>query len=170
MTRTTLAVLLSVLTCPLLIAAAPTEPEEIVIIGERSLRERLLAAEVKAYDLFNQFNDEKRFEISCSQQKSTGTAFNAQNCMPTFKLKALQAQARDYHESLLQYLTPIGGVPDGSVSPQQAPAEMLIAGQMPAYQRKLKEVAEQHPEFLQAIIEFSKLRQQYEGGSSVSGK
>jgi hypothetical protein len=138
--------------------------EEIIITGEKILLDRIWAAEKKAYDVFNTFNDEKRFEINCSKHSPTGTLFNNQLCLPAFQLDALQGQAQDYRESLLNFIAPPGGggMPDASVVPTHVPSEVKIASQMPAYKRKLKEVAEQHPEFLEALIEYNELKQRYQ--------
>ena len=140
------------------------QTEEIIITG-RTLYERMLSAEVRAYDIFNRFNDEKRFMISCSQYQPTGRIVAKQVCSPAFEIEALRTQAQDFHESLRHLIIP-GGLPDGSVMPTHAPAEAMIAGQMTAYRAKLKQVAEQHPEFMQAIIDFAELRQQYEQGGA----
>ena len=144
---------------------AADSAEEILITGDNILRERLMAAEKRAYDVFNAFNDERRFEISCNLHSPIGTVFVEQVCMPEFQLDALRAQGTDYLESLRNFLT-LGGLPDGSVVPTTIPAEAVIASQMPDYRRKMKEVAEQHPEFREALIEYTELRAQFESPSS----
>lgn len=143
--------------------------EEILITGDRSFRARLMSAEVRAYDLFNQFNDDGRFHISCAKQSATGTRIESQTCAPQFVLDARQSHARDYRSSLANFLDP-HGVPDGSVSPQSSPAEAVIAGHLPAYRLKMKQIAEEHPEFLQALIEYSNLKDSYERSRSSDAR
>lgn len=146
-------------------------PEEILITGYQTLRIKLMDTEKKAYDTFNKFNDEKRFNISCSIGKPSGTHFEKQVCQPEFEIEATSAHAQDYLDGLRNFLNPVlGTVPDGSVAPAHAPMETEIARQLPDYKRKIKEVAEKHPEFLQAIIEYSKVRQQYEAATITAGK
>ena len=56
--------------------AGSSPPEEITITTQRTklqLRLQLWEAEEKAYDVFNSFNDEKRFDIKCYLHEPTGT-------------------------------------------------------------------------------------------------
>lgn len=146
-----------------------SHPEEITIKGERpqfQLREELWSAERKAYELFNRFNDERRFEISCGMRQPTGTRFETQICQPRFVQEATSANGQAFLESYRRFLEPyiIGeGAPatDGSSS-SSMPAEIRIASQQPQYQKKMREIAEQHPEFLDAIIRYSEIRSRYQ--------
>ncbi|HTQ99820.1 MAG TPA: hypothetical protein VMH83_07515 [Candidatus Acidoferrum sp.] len=148
---------------PSLQRESQAKPEEIVIVGEHALRLQVMAAEKHAYDIFNQFNDEKRFNISCSISAPTGSRFETQYCQPEFEVEAIQAHAQDYYESLRNFLNPNGGVPDASVVPTHASMEVEIGRQQPAFKLKMKQVAEQHPEFVEAIKQYSELRKKYEG-------
>ena len=124
-------------------------PEEIVITGERSLlnlRLEMQEAERAAYALFNQLNDEDRFDISCKMEAQTGTRIKRQLCLPEFKREALREHARAYIE--------------GSPS-RNPPVEMVIASQEGDFKLKMEEVAEQHPEFLEAIILYSVHQERY---------
>jgi hypothetical protein len=139
--------------------------EEIVVTGEsqkHQLRLQMLGAERAAYDLFNQFNDEKRFDIYCSVQTPTGSRIQSeeQHCQPNFEIEALRSHSRDYLESL-RLLYDLYS-PDKNAVITSQPAEVLIASQQEAYRKKMKQVAEDHPEFLEALIEYSKLKAQYE--------
>jgi hypothetical protein len=127
---------------------------------------------VQAYDVFNQFNDEKRFKISCSENAGTGSHFVKQTCAPEFEIKAASAHAGEYMEARHNFLLPEkeGGQPDGNVVPLSAPMEIEIGRQHDAYKKKIKQVAEQHPEFLEAVKHYSKLKQQYEGAVEAPKK
>jgi len=137
-------------------------PEEVVITGDRSLGQlhtRMLEAEKKAYDLFNQFNDEKRFRISCNQHRPTGSLLKNQICQAEFEREATRGHARDYWENLRALYDPYSPYSDPHVA---APAqEAMIASQQREYRKKLKQVAEEQPEFLDAIIQYSELQAQY---------
>lgn len=139
------------------------QTEEVLVIGDRSLlqlRTRMMKAEKNAYDIFNKFNDEGRFRISCSMHQPTGTRFETQICQPDFELEATAAHGRDYWESLRALLDPDNL--DYSPPVQAQPQEAVIARQLPAYKRKIRQVAEEHPEFLEAVIQYSRTREQYE--------
>jgi hypothetical protein len=148
-----------------------SKPEEIVIIGERALRMQMMAAERKAYDIFNQFNDEKRFNISCSISKPIGTHFEKQTCSPAFQITATKEHAQTYFDEYRAFLdTWTLGIPYNMPSNTYESPEVAIPRQRAAYKLKMKEVAEQHPEFLEAIKEYAKLREQYEGASGARKK
>ena len=122
------------------------EPEEITVTGKRplfQLRQELWRAEKAAYDVFNQFNDEARFKIHCNLHEPTGTRIRTQVCTPEFQLRATREHAQNYFYSFGQF----------------APMEVQIASQMEAYRRKMREVAEENPEFLEAIIRYSEVRE-----------
>lgn len=146
-------------------------PEEVVITGAGDLvqlRMQMIEAEKRAYDVFNRFNDEKRFQISCSTSQPTGTRFNHEICAPEFQIEATSNHAAMVLESFSKMREGLAsGIPlhpgplENFVAPV-VPMEAVIAAQQGAYQRKLREVAEQHPEFLNALIEYTQLRGDYE--------
>lgn len=71
-------------------------------------------------------------------------AFNARSA-PEFQLIATREQARDRLNGTFQHV----------------PVEFAIASQLDDYRKKIKQVAEEHPEFLQAVIEYTEKRQEY---------
>ncbi len=125
-----------------------TQPEEIVITTQRTklqLRLQLWEAEEKAYEVFNSFNDEKRFDIKCYLHEPTGTRIKRQICTPEFQLIATREQARDRLNGTNQHV----------------PIEFAIASQLDDYRKKIKQVAEEYPEFLNAVIEYTEKRQEF---------
>lgn len=142
-------------------------PEEVVITGGRGLmdmRLQLLEAEKRAYDVFNSFNDEKRFHISCNMHQPTGTRLEQQVCQAQFELEASRVHGVVFLDSLCDVMCVNRG--DGQSHTVHVPQEIVIASQMDAYRRKMRQIAEQHPEFLDALIEYTQLREDYE--TSVS--
>lgn len=138
--------------------------EEVEIIGERpqwQLREEMQAAELRAYELFNSFNDEPRFEITCYQHEPTGTRIARQICQPAFERDATSDHGRVAYETYQAFLDPY--TPENSVQSSHQPLEAVIASQREAYRSKMREVASEHPEFLEAIMEYARLRANYEG-------
>lgn len=148
------------------------QPEEVVVIGQRytlQLRIQMMEAEKKAYDTFNTFNDEKRFNISCSLQQPTGSHIESETqfCQPAFEREATRTHGQDYFENYRAYLDPYT---DDHVPVLGPPQEAVIASQQSEYRRKMKQVAEEHPEFLEAIIQYSELRERYEEATSAERK
>lgn len=139
--------------------------EEIVVTGESQkiqLRLQIMEAERAAYNLFNEFNDEDRFDIYCSEQLPTGSRIQseAQHCQPNFEIQALRDHSRDYLESLRLLYDRYS--PDKNAVITSQPAEVVIASQQEAYREKMRLVAKDHPEFLDALIKYSELRAKYE--------
>jgi hypothetical protein len=142
------------------------EPEEIVVTGDPSafpLRLQIEAAEKFAYETFNKFNDERRFDISCSVVEPIGSRFKKQVCQPEFEIQALRGHAQDY----LYSMPGRSNLPGGAVNQSFQPLELEISRQRPAFKQKMKEVAEKHPEFLDAIVSLTRLQEQYRKQSEI---
>lgn len=143
------------------VAQDDTLPEEIQIIGERSvqqLRLQMWDSEKAAYEIFNKFNDEKRFNIHCYMHEPTGSLIKRQVCTTEFEKEATRMHAQDYLSDMCRSRC-YGGGPSNSYNINSAE---MIARQQEEYKEKIRQVAEEHPEFLQAVIRFTELRQRYE--------
>lgn len=150
--------------------------EEIVITAEKSafqLRQEVWQAEQKAYEVFNKYNDERRFEIHCSMQASTGSRFERQVCRPNFEINANRLHAQNSLETYRTLLEPYaipggGGINSDGSSSASVNTQAIISSQRKAYRQKMRTVAEEHPEFLAAIIRYSELQAQYENAFGAS--
>ena len=145
-------------------------PEEVLIIGKRyllQLRLQMIDAEKNAYAIFNQFNNEKRFNISCSMHQPTGTRFKKQICQPDFEREATTAHGQAFFENYRAYLDPYTDDHTPVLSP---PQEVVIASQQKEYKQKLRQVAEENPEFLEALIQYSETRARYEAATQTGAK
>jgi hypothetical protein len=133
-------------------------PEEVMVIGERvhKLRTQMMEAEIQAYDVFNKFNDDRRFTINCSIRPPTGTHFNKAVCNTGFEREATEEHARDYADNL-SLGTTLNNVPQ----------EAKIASQQEAFRQKLKQVAMAHPEFLKAMIRYTKKQKEFEEATKM---
>ena len=119
-------------------------------------------AEKAAYAIFNKFNDEPRFDISCSYEDPTGSRIRSETqlCQPEFEIQAHRASADDMLESFRAWFD--GSQTDKNSPVISQPAAAVIASQQNAYRAKLKEVAESQPEFLDALVKYSELKARYE--------
>lgn len=147
-------------------SSAETQPEEMVIRGGSSvqrIRARMLAAERQLYDLFNQLNDEDRFNVSCSSHQPTGTRFREQVCLPRFVRDATSAHGRHYWETYRAFLDPY--TPAEGVYYTHEPMQTTIASQQEAFQDKMREVARNNPEFVEALAQHSRFVEQYEAAT-----
>lgn len=142
------------------VSAPEQKPEEIVITGERStmqLRIQLDEAERSAYEIFNKLNDERRFDISCSISAPTGSRIERQVCQPEFEIQAMRGHAQDFYNSM----GGPGSLPEGSVAKHFQPVEVEIYRQQQAFKDRMKQVAEEHPEFLDAIARYAALQKEF---------
>jgi hypothetical protein len=151
-------------------AQAREEPDEIIVTGQRQrfeLRLQMEDAERVVYNLFNEFNDEARFEISCETHAVTGTMRKSQVCQTAFEREALALEGQDYlaaYRTMMEYAA-VGADPaDQNFSPYStaAPSAMRIAPQQRQLQRKMREVAQEHPEFVEALVRFVETKGRYE--------
>lgn len=150
--------------------------EEIVITGEKpvfQLRQEMWQAEQNAYELFNEYNDERRFEIHCSMQASTGSRFERQVCRPNFEIEANRLHAQNSLETYRTLLEPYaipggGGINTDGSSSASVNTQAIISSQRKAYRQKMRKAAEEHPAFLAAIIRYSELQAQYESSFDES--
>lgn len=156
---------------------------EIQVTGEiagnsssMQLRLQMMDAEKKVYEIFNKYNDEKRFTVHCSMQQPVGTRIESQVCTTQFENEAARVHAQAYYENTRETITSMAGCglntrgcqpPVFSYPMLNAPTEVAIASQHLEYKRKLKQVAEENPEFLNAIVEFSEMQQRYNAATSM---
>lgn len=138
-------------------------PEEIVITGKASMMElriQVEAAERNAYEIFNQFNDEGRFNIHCRMRAPLGTRIKQQECTPRFVLDAVEGEAQDF----------LSRVTGSGFTFSSPPAQSVIASQRREYQDKMREIADEHPQFLEAITEYAELKAQYDAATSMASE
>ena len=127
--------------------------EQVQIIGSRlNLRTQMLEAERKAYDTFNKYNDEKRFSIRCTMHAPTGSNIKKQICQAEFERDATRAHAQAYH--LTNYI---------GMNTAAMPVEAVIAANLEDFKRKQQQIAQEHPEFLEAIKDYIELKEQFQG-------
>lgn len=141
---------------------AETEPEEMVIRGDSPLhqiRAQMLSAEEQVYELFNQLNDEARFNVTCDIHQPTGTRFREQACLPRFVRDATRDHGRHYWETYRTFLDP--HTPNEGVYYTHAPMQTQIASQQEAFRDKMREVARDNPAFLEALARHSRLVEHY---------
>jgi hypothetical protein len=145
--------------------ASAEQPEEIVVRGQRyrfQLRLQMQEAEREVYNVFNQFNDDKQFKIDCDMHQITGTRLASQVCQPAFEREALAMEA------VSQGLDPA----NQGYSPftEAQPSSAVIAAGQRQLQRKMREVAAEHPEFVDALIRFTDAKAQYEAATSLANE
>ncbi|HEY0961056.1 MAG TPA: hypothetical protein VGE69_01740 [Pseudomonadales bacterium] len=82
------------------------------------------------------------------------------HCQPEFEIQVLRAHSRDYLESLRLFYDPSATDKNAPITSQ--PFAAVIASRQRVYRNTLKQVAEDHPEFLEALVRYSELNARYE--------
>jgi hypothetical protein len=141
--------------------------EEIIVTGQRlrfELRLQMQDAERAVYNLFNELNDEPRFKISCSMHEITGTRLASQVCQPEFERIALAQEGQDYLAAYRAFREAQSCADCVAPEPftMAMPAAGIIAPQQRELQRKMREVADEHPEFIDALVRFVEAKGRYE--------
>jgi hypothetical protein len=159
-------------------AEAGEEPEEVIVTGQRvrfALRLQMEDAERAVYNLFNEFNDEPRFEISCELHAITGTTLKTQVCQTEFERRALSQEGQDYLAAYRAFIDVVaaGGDPaNQNYSPptMSAPSALIIAPQQGELQSKMREIAETHPEFVDALVRFVEAKGRYDQSRGIDNE
>ena len=133
--------------------AQPEAIEEVAADRETSLqvlRRNLDNAETSFFDVFNSFNRDSTYDVSCEYIVKLGSRRKAQECKPAFQW--------DYEAALaLQDNQLFTGV-----SERPRPNRARFNKQQEKYQEKLGKTVSDHPEMLQALTEFASAKKVYE--------
>lgn len=142
--------------------------EEVEVTGQTSrlaLRAEIVASETRMFDLFNQINDKRQFDMSCEAVIVTGSRIPLRECVPVYMKRERMSSAKNF---LLFDLTPhIPGSKGGggiSLSTKGAPeAEQLLwfrnNHKHEEFNTNFRELATQHPELAAAALELQAKRQ-----------
>lgn len=133
-------------------------PEESLV----NLRLELQAAERNVYDIFNRLNDEDRFTIHCSINAPTGSNLKLQTCQVQFEIEAQRVHGRAYFENMRDFYDEF--TEPNTSQTAHIPQEALIAYHQRAYREKMRTIAEEHPEFLEAVVRYTSIKERLETG------
>lgn len=142
-----------------------TLPEEVVINGVAPLyrlRQDVVDAESRMNDMFNELNDDDRFDVSCSEVSLTNSRIARHLCLPNFYREATATEGRAYLAETISQLGFPGSLPAGSSQAETAPpAKLMISKQQKLMQKKIKELALENPEYMAAIINYVEMKERY---------
>lgn len=130
--------------------AEAREPvEEITVYGEKSLGKLKFeyeVAEESFYKLYNELNDEWKYDVVCRNEMATNSHIRHRVCWPRYALEAMEQEADSKF------------FPRGAVDPG-VPALMTAEGKR--LRERIARLAEEDPRLLQALIEFRDKYQLY---------
>lgn len=143
---------------------APQKPagepaEEIEVLGRRgrlALRAEIVNVETRMFNLFNEFNDERQFDVFCDEGIVTGSRIPERKCAPRYMKRTSMTRAQEFLFSDL-----LGAKPDLNTSDWMPGVSMNTVGTPPqteellwfhnnakhrAFNEKFRELATRHPE------------------------
>ncbi|HWK52768.1 MAG TPA: hypothetical protein VNR18_00210 [Hyphomicrobiales bacterium] len=130
-------------------AATPESIEEIEIVGQRTLstlRLEIRREEEQMFDLFNDLNDVREFDVSCGEVIVTGSLIPARECVPRYIQRARFLNAQDF----LQF-----GIP------QKTEQELWWENRRKneAFNAKIRSLAVEHPSLANTMLNLNAKKQ-----------
>ena len=128
--------------------------EEITVIGQQqifTLQQQIIQAEDRAFDIFNELNDDDMYDIHCRMEARTGTLLKKRMCRPNFYHRATADNASEYLALIGEYSN------YGGPSPS---TRNVFTYRFPIFKDKVKELAKENPELLDAMQEIFALTEE----------
>ena len=138
-------------------------PEEIQVLGRRGrlmLRAEIVRIEARMFNLFNEFNDVRQFDIFCEEAIITGSRIPERRCAPRYMKQAYSDTVQKFLFSDLRGPKPDGangGVSMNTVGAQGQTQEQLWLYNNPKHREfndKFRELAAQHPELNATLLDW----------------
>lgn len=127
-------------------------PEEITVTGQKLfivLKQQIEEAEDLMYGLFNEMNEDDRYDIHCTWEAPLGTRIRQRVCRPEFVANADRAVAQDFLAQV-----------QGFTATNPPPVQAEMGFHYPILEEKLKEALVESPEFADAVIRHHELREE----------
>lgn len=151
-------------------ASAITVDEEVVVVGQRTLRDfrlELQRAQERIYGLFNSLNSDDQFDIHCRNVPRTGTRIPQRVCEPQYAADsthdagsefAVAIQTCGFNEACLEI---------GNSRAQAVLSEVPVRGQQ--LTAEVQRLAEEYPEFRDAIVGYETVARRYQDARRAEG-
>lgn len=154
-------------------------PEEVIVRGRRlsELRYEMQAAREHAYGVFNELNNNDEFDILCHDERKYHSRTKRRVCRARFETDISAAAAREYMSALFFACRPdatgefnLTNCMFSDASANAISSAQAVEGQAPPKRDALTEeiwrVANEHPEFAEAILNYFELSQQYDAATT----
>ncbi len=152
---------LSSLTLPSF-ASAMEAPEERIVTGQQSLTQlqrQIDQAQDRMFGMFNELNDDDRYDIHCRKERRTGTILSQRVCKPGFLRNSTSLNANAYLATLQ------GGAAVSSPDPQAESGYHY-----PILREKMNALAGQNPEFAEAVAKHYELSEELKRRTSAASE
>jgi len=132
--------------------AESDEIDEIVVLGARSLtllRQEVVVAEDRFFDLYNELNEDDDYDIVCESRRPIGTRIQVRECKAQFVRDAEYEATQD----ALQFSDSPANVTARPIRTSSKDYEIL--------DEKLKSFAVSSPELREALMDYDNLNKKY---------
>jgi hypothetical protein len=132
--------------------SAPDEIDEIVVLGGRTLtklRDESTVAEDRFFELYNDLNEDDRYDIICKHRRPVGTRIQVRECKPKFVRDAEIKATRDS----LQMADSLADITAQAIRVSREDYEIL--------DEKLKSFTVSSPEMQEALMDYDRLNKRY---------
>jgi hypothetical protein len=154
-------------------------PEEVIVRGRRlsELRYEVQAAREHAYDVFNALNSDDEFDILCRDERKYHSRTKRRVCKARFETDISADAANEYMSALFFACRPdstgefnltacmFSDASENARSRAQA-VEGEAGPKRDALSDEIWHVANEHPEFAQAILDYFEFSQQYDAATT----
>lgn len=146
-------------------------PEEVIITGNQPLKQlkrQIEQAQDQMFGLFNELNDDDRYDIKCREEKPLGTRISQRVCRPVFLSSSMEQNGKAF----LQGVQNMSGIiaPDGQgagvVSTMPPQAEIVY--RYPILKEKMTALVEQNSAFADSVAKHHELLEEYRKRTSSS--
>ncbi len=145
-------------------ASAAETPEEVIVTGRqtrRQLQVRIELAQDRMFGLFNELNDDDRYDIKCTVDTVTGSLISQRVCRPEFLRKTIELNARAFLAGIQGAVTEDGGTLGSSAAYAPVP-QAEINYRYPILREKMSALVEQNSDFAAAVAEHQALLEEME--------
>ena len=122
--------------------------DEVTVLGVRelgALRAEVTRAEDRAYTLFNELNDDDRYDVICKKETRLGSQIPRRICQMRIVREAMSDVAEDWYE-------------DG----HKSRPNLVMSKHNEIFREKLTKLANENPELLEALKERLALKRKFE--------
>lgn len=139
-------------------ASEPTRPpEQITVLGQRSLRQlrmRIEDKQAEIFDYFNANNSSDRFDILCDRRRITGSHIRIRECEPRFLKNLRVDRTRQYRMGI-------------NTNPGHRELVELAAEDYAHLQAEMQRLMRDHPPFAEDLAGLAVLQQEFESAQAA---
>jgi hypothetical protein len=146
-------------------------PEEIIVVGQQSLTQLKVEIELaqdRMFGLFNELNDDDRYDIHCFGETRTGTLIGERECKPVFLRNSMSQYGKAYLAGVQGMSAFVGE--QGMANVVAMEPQAAINHGYPILQEKMTALVEQNPEFAESVAKHHELIEEYDQRTSSARK